>query len=185
MSDQDQDQGCLDEHCCCGNTVGDAMCKCFICWPVLCLILICDEKANKEAKEEDRKKRHQQHLNRHTNDHRAMAESEQWYGKKNKNQINNGAAPQVQSMVRVNNGNSSTKVLPMSNKSIDLDLHTPKAVFAHFDQDGDQSLNKEEVRQAFQYFGSAMDVEKFEKTYSRCDKNKDGLISYKEFKKTL
>ena len=53
------------------------------------------------------------------------------------------------------------------------------------DVDNSQSLNKEEVREAFQYLGSTMDAEKFEKTYTSCDKNKDGLISYKEFKKTL
>ena len=81
----------------------------------------------------------------------------------------------------------STKVVPMSSlkKSLDLDLQTPKAVFAHFDKDDDQCLDKEEVRQAFQYLGCAMDDEKFEKMYSKCDKDKDGVINFKEFKKTL
>jgi hypothetical protein len=82
---------------------------------------------------------------------------------------------------------NNTKVVPMSSskKSLDLDLQTPKAVFAHFDKDDDQCLDKEEVRQAFQYLGCAMDDEKFEKTYSKCDKDKDGVINFKEFKKTL
>jgi Ca2+-binding EF-hand superfamily protein len=81
----------------------------------------------------------------------------------------------------------STKVVPMSSskKSMSLDLQTPKAVFAHFDKNDDQLLDKEEVRQAFQFLGCDMDDEKFEKTYSKCDKDNDGVINFKEFKKTL
>ena len=56
-----------------------------------------------------------------------------------------------------------------------MDLQTPKAVFAHFDKDDDQCLDKEEVRQAFQYLGCAMDDEKFE--YSKCDKDRDVVSS--------
>ena len=64
-------------------------------------------------------------------------------------------------------------------------LRNPKDVFNHFDTDNDGSLAPDEVREALNYLGCEMSEKKFTKFFAKCDKNKDGTLSFKEFKKSL
>ena len=100
----------------------------------------------------------------------------------------------------------STKVFPISTSAttggdgtllVDVDsvrkktsssitnMKKPKEIFEQFDIDKDGSLNCDEVRAALLEFGCVLDDKSFEKTFSSSDKNKDGLLSFKEFKKTM
>jgi hypothetical protein len=64
-------------------------------------------------------------------------------------------------------------------------LRNPKDVFKQFDLDNDGGLAPDEVRGALNYLGCEMSEKKFTKFFAKCDKNKDGTLSFKEFKKTL
>ena len=64
-------------------------------------------------------------------------------------------------------------------------LRNPKDVFKQFDADNDGGLAPDEVREALNYLGCEMSDKKFAKFFAKCDKNKDGTLSFKEFKKSL
>ena len=66
-----------------------------------------------------------------------------------------------------------------------LTLDFLKTVFKRFDKDNDQCLDATEVRDALAYLDCAMNAEEFDTFFNKCDKNKDGTLSYKEFKKSL
>jgi len=64
-------------------------------------------------------------------------------------------------------------------------LRKPKNVFKRFDTDNDKCLDATEVRNALSYLDCAMKEKEFDAFFDKCDKNKDGTLSYKEFKKSL
>ena len=64
-------------------------------------------------------------------------------------------------------------------------LRNPKDVFKQFDLDNDGGLAPDEVRGALNYLGCEMSDTKFAKFFAKCDKNKDGTLCFKEFKKSL
>jgi len=64
-------------------------------------------------------------------------------------------------------------------------LRNPKDVFKQFDLDNDGGLAPDEVRGALNYLGCDMSDTKFAKFFAKCDKNKDGTLCFKEFKKSL
>jgi len=65
------------------------------------------------------------------------------------------------------------------------DIQNPKQVFEKFDTDGSGCLDRIETREALRQLGCTMDDKGFEKMFDDCDKDKDEMIRYKEFKKTL
>ena len=62
---------------------------------------------------------------------------------------------------------------------------TPKIAFAQFDLDGDGCLSRDEFRSALQVLGCTLDDDSFEQMFVKCDKDRNGTIDIKEFKKTL
>ena len=64
-------------------------------------------------------------------------------------------------------------------------LRKPKNVFKRFDTDNDKCLDATEVRNALSYLDCAMEETEFDAFFEKCDKNRDGTLSYKEFKKSL
>ena len=65
------------------------------------------------------------------------------------------------------------------------DIQNPKQVFEKFDTDGSGCLDRIETREALRQLGCTMDDKGFEKMFDDCDKDKNEMIQYKEFKKTL
>lgn len=56
-------------------------------------------------------------------------------------------------------------------------------VFSHVDKNGDQMVNKEELRQVFQELECYLNDEEFNAVYAELDENKDGMINKEEFTK--
>ena len=68
---------------------------------------------------------------------------------------------------------------------IQHNLRKPKKVFRDCDTNGNGSLEPSEVRAALKMLGSQMNDQEFEVLYSAMDKDRDGHISYIEFKRVL
>ena len=134
---------------------------------------------------------------------------------KNVKNWNSQTTSESTSGLRNNVNHCSTKVLPLSSSAttnttsgfsedgdgtllVDVDSVTektssgsitnmkkPKEIFEQFDIDNDGSLKRDEVKAALLEFGCVLDDKNFEKTFSDSDKNSDGSLSFKEFKKTV
>ena len=78
--------------------------------------------------------------------------------------------------------NDDAVIIPLS----DMKTKTIKSIFAQFDSDSSGSLDSMEVRKAWEQLGcSALNDDEFDSKVASCDKNADGLIDFKEFKKSL
>ena len=88
---------------------------------------------------------------------------------------------------KCSNGNKKVKVeqtkVRSANDSMKLDICQPRKMFEIFDQNKDGALDRAEVLDALQTVGCSMKKEAFEAMFLECDKNKDGVIDYPEFKK--
>ena len=93
------------------------------------------------------------------------------------------SSQQTASTKRASKG-GQTKVLPIRPK-VKVDFRKPRKIFQQFDKNKDDALDREEVLDALQTIGCSMNKESFDAMFSDCDKNKDGGIDYKEFKKTM
>ena len=95
-----------------------------------------------------------------------------------------GLSPQQKASTKRASKVGQTKVLPIRPK-VKVDFRKPRKIFQQFDKNKDDVLDREEVLDALQTIGCSMNKESFDAMFSDCDKNKDGGIDYKEFKKTM
>jgi Ca2+-binding EF-hand superfamily protein len=79
---------------------------------------------------------------------------------------------------------SSSKVLPVAS-TVEPATYSPEFVFTQLDMDNTGTLGKAEVRVAVDRFVPEMTDAEFDAVFAKMDKNNDGSISLKEFKKGL